>query len=146
MRDQSRVSSRQSPSPPGRGDCKSRDPDLRRFLRLLWQASPRSLAARLEPEESLPGTSETIPECEIGEEESPRTGHGNRPEERSPPRSLLQLPATAEPGNHQLSQGEVPCQADFFPAPLPLPPERPEPREEEEKGALPLPFFFLWPD
>ena len=76
-------------------------------------------------------------------------GHGNRPEGRSPPRSPLQLPATAssaEPGNPQPSQGEVPRQADFFPAPLPLPPERPEPREEEEKGALPLPFFFLWPD
>ena len=37
----------------------------------LWQASPRPLAARLEPEESLPGTLETIPGCEIGEEESP---------------------------------------------------------------------------
>ena len=74
-------------------------------------------------------------------------GNGNRPEGRSPPRSPLQLPATAssaETGNPQPSQGEVPRQADFFPAPLP--PERPEPREEEEKGALPLPFFFLCPD
>ena len=71
-------------------------------------------------------------------------GHGNRPEGRSPPRSPLQLPATAssaEPGNPQPSQGEEPRQVDFFPAPLPLSPERPEPREEEEKGALPLPFF-----
>ena len=42
-----------------------------KFLRLLWQASPRPLAARPETEESLPGTVETIPECEIGEEESP---------------------------------------------------------------------------
>ena len=50
---------------------KSRDPDLGRFLRLLWQASPRPLAARLEPEDSLPGMSETIPVCELGEEESP---------------------------------------------------------------------------
>ena len=66
MRGRSQASSRQSPSPPGRGDCKSRDPDLRRFLRLLWQASPRPLAARLEPEASLPGTSETIPVCELG--------------------------------------------------------------------------------
>ena len=76
-------------------------------------------------------------------------GHGNRPEGRAQPRSPLQLPATAssaETGNPQPSQGEVPRQADFFSAPLPLPPERPEPREEEEKGALPLPFFFLWPD
>ena len=76
-------------------------------------------------------------------------GHGNRPEERSPPRSPLQLPATAssaDPGNPQPSQGEELLHANFFPAPFPLPPERPEPREEEEKGALPLPFFFLEPD
>ena len=97
------------PSPPGRGDCKSRNPDLRRFLRLLWQASPRSLAARLEPEESLPGTSETIPGCEKGEEESPGREHGNRPGERSPPRTRLQLPATvssAGPGSPLPSLGE----------------------------------------
>ena len=76
-------------------------------------------------------------------------GNGNRPEGRSPPRSRLQFPATSSSemtGNSQPSWGESPRQADFFPAPFPLPPERPEPREEEEKGALPLPFFFPWPD
>ena len=152
MRDRSRVSSRQKPSPPGKDDCKSRDPDLVRFLRLLWQASPRPLAARLEPEKNLPGTSETIPGCEIGEEESPGRGHGNRPGKRSPPRTPLLLPATAssaEPGNPQLSKGESSRQVDFFPAPLPFPPERPEPPEEEEKGALPLRFFLFlpaWPE
>ena len=103
----------------------------------------------LELEESLPGMSETIPVCELGEEESPWTGRGNRPEERSPPRSLLQSPVTSSSAvtdNPQPSWGEVPRHADFFPAPLPFPPERPEPREDEEKGALPLPFFFPWPD
>ena len=130
MRDRSRVSSRHTPSPPGKDDCKSRDPDLRRFLRLLWQASPRPLAARLEPEESLPGTSETIPGCEIGEEESPGRGHGNRPGERSPPRTPLLLSATAssaEPGNPQLSKGESSRQVDFFPTPRMLLRRTPDP-------------------
>ena len=127
---------------------KRRDPDLGRFLRLLWQASPRPLAARLEPE-SLPGTSETIPGCEIGEEKSPGREHGNRPGERSPPRTPLLSPATAssaEPGNPQPSKGESSSQVDFFPPPLPFPPERPEPPKEEEKGALPLQFFLFLPD
>ena len=103
-------------------------------------------------EESLPGTSDTIPGCEIGEEESPGREHGNRPGERSPPRTPLLSPATAssaEPGNPQLSKGESSRQVNFFPAPLPFPPERPEPPEEEEKGALPLRFFLFlpaWPE
>ena len=59
------------------------------------------------------------------------------------------MPATvsnAEPGSPLPSQGESPCQADFFPAPLPFPPERPEPPEEEEKEALPFRFFLFLPD
>ena len=92
---------------------------------------------------------ETIPGCEKGEEEIPGRAHGNRSGERSPPRSLLLLPATAssaEPGNPLLSKGESSRQVDFFLAHLPLPPERPEPPEEEEKGALPLRFFLFLPD
>ena len=107
--------------PPGRDDCKSQDPDFGRFLRLLWQASPRPLAARLEPKESLAGTSETIPGCEKGEEGSPCRENGNRPGERTLPRTPLLLPATAssaEPGNPPLSTGETSHQVDFFPAPL----------------------------
>ena len=94
--------------------------------------------------------SETIPGCEKGEEESPGREHGNRPGERSPPRTRLQLPATvssAEPGSPLPSQGESSRQVDFFPGPLPS--ERPEPPEEEEKGALPLQFFLFlpaWPE
>ena len=101
---------------------------------------------------SLPGTSETIPGYERGEEESPRRAHGIRPGERTRPKTLLLLPATAssaEPGKPPPSMGETSRQVDFFPAPLPLPPERPEPPEDEEKGALPLrPFLFLpdWPE
>ena len=93
--------------------------------------------------------SETIPGCEKGEEESPEREQGNRPGERSPPRTWLLLPTTAssaEPGNPQLSKGESSRQVGFFPAPSPLPPERPEPPEEEEKGALPLQFFLFLPD
>ena len=57
----------------------------------------------------MPSTSETIPGCEIEEEESPGREHSNRPGERSPPRTPLQSPATAssaEPGSPQLSKGE----------------------------------------
>ena len=128
---------------------KSLDPNLGRFLRLLWQVSPRPLATRLEPEESLPCTLETILGCEQGEEESPLREHGNRPRERSRPRTLLLSPATAsseEPGNPLLSTGETSHQVDSFPAPLPFPPKRPEPPEEEEKGALPLRLFLFLPD
>ena len=120
-----------------------------RILMLLWQASPQPLAARLEPEESLPGTSETIPGCENGEEERPGRARGNRPGERSLPRTRLLSPATVssgETGSPLPSQGETSRQVDFFPAPLPFPPERPEPPEEEEKGALPLRFFLFLPD
>ena len=104
MRERSRVSSRQRPSPSGKGDCKSRDPDLGRFL-------------RLEPEESLPGTSETIPGCKKGEEESPRKEHSNHPGERSLPRTLLLSPATAssaEPGNPNSQRESRPVRSTSF--------------------------------
>ena len=128
-----------SPFPPGKDDCRSRDPGRGRSPRHPWTTSSRPPGARPVTEEILPGTSVTISGCERGEEESPGRGCDTCPARRIAPRNLLQLTASTSnvPTDYPpLATETRPHQEDFFPAPFRVPPERPEPPEASGKGRI----------